>query len=86
MIYSNQKEAKNEQFKPLTGVYLSIKSGIIGFGIVAAFIILTKILAFAVNSAKNFNFDLNDLILSFWGFIILSFIVFAAENKNENKR
>ncbi len=86
MIYSNHKTTKSEQYKPFTGLYISIKGGIVGFGIIASLIILTKLLSFTVNSTKNISFDLNDFILSFWGFLILSFIVFAAENKNENKR
>ena len=82
MIYSNQKSNKKELYKPLTGFYQSIKGGIIGFGIISMLIILTKLLSFSLNSSKNFNFNLVDLILSFWGFLILSFIVFAVENKD----
>lgn len=85
MLYSNQKATKKEIYNHFTGIYTSIKGGIIGFVIIAALIILTKLLSLSVSSAKNFTFDLNDFIISFWGFIILSFIVFTAENKSEKK-
>ena len=81
MIYSNQKSNKKELYKPITGIFLSIKGGIVGFGIISTLIILSKLLSFSLNSSKNFNFELTDFILSFWGFIVLSFIVFAVENK-----
>lgn len=85
MIYFDQKTAKSETYKPLNGIYISLKGGIVGFAIIATLIILTKLLSLSVNSAKSFNFDINDLVMSFWGFIILSFIIFAKENKNEEK-
>lgn len=81
MIYSNQKSNKKELYKPLTGIFLSIKGGIIGFSIISTLIILTKLLSISLNSSKNFNFDLTDFVISLWGFIVLSFIVFAVENK-----
>lgn len=55
-------------------IFSSLKSGIFAFSIVLTFTELFKILA--VSSKTNINFEIsgNDLIFSFWAFIVISFI------------
>ncbi len=65
-----------------SNIWSAIRSGIIGFLIVFSLIIITKSLSASIKGLININFSVNDLIISSWGFIIFSFIVFAGKNKN----
>jgi hypothetical protein len=71
----------NKDTSPISGIYASIKSGIVGFLIVFSLIILTKLISLSVNDVKIFSLSINDFILSFWGFIVFSFIVFISNNR-----
>ena len=84
MLYSNSKLRKKELFKPIIGVYISFRSGIAGFTLVFCLILVSKVLWVITEPAKSFNIDLNDIIISMWGFLIFSFVVFAVNNKNGN--
>lgn len=56
---------------------LSFKGGIGGFIIVFSLIILTKLIALSIQEANIFAIESTDFIISFWGFIIVSFIQFS---------
>lgn len=56
---------------------LSFKGGIGGFIVVFLLIILTKLMAFSIQEASIFTIESIDFIISFWGFIIVSFIQFS---------
>jgi uncharacterized membrane protein YjjP (DUF1212 family) len=64
----------------------SFKHGIQGFFIVFTLIIFAKFLAVSVNSIKDFSLGINDFILCFWAFMILSFIAFAGRYKRIKKQ
>ena len=73
--------SKNHIIGSFSGIFSSIKSGLIGFSIVFLLIVFTKLLSISTDSSKLFSLGINDLVLSLWGFIIMSFIVFASKNK-----
>ncbi len=80
-VLFSEKVLDNNIATPISGIYAALKSGVAGFLIVFSLIILTKLLSLSVNNIEIFSLDLNDFILSFWGFIILSFVVFISSNK-----
>lgn len=57
-------------------IFLSIKSGIFAFAIVFSFSIISKSLAYSLGTTKVFSININDVIFSFWAFLIFSFITF----------
>lgn len=72
---------------PIETYFESFRSGSFGFLIVLSLIILSKLLSFSINSVEYFSISINDFIFSFWGFIILSFVVFISkikDTKDEN--
>lgn len=70
-----------------TEILLSaFKHGIQGFFIVFTLIIFSKLLALSANSLKVFSLGINDFILCFWAFIILSFSAFAGRYKKIKKQ
>ncbi len=58
-------------------IFLSLKSGIFAFSIVLILLSITKLLALSVGSSDNFVLNLNDIIYSFWAFLVISFIEIA---------
>ncbi len=59
----------------------SISVGLYGFAIVMTLIILTKLLAFSIGTKEIFELNINDVLFSFWGFLILSFARFVTYYK-----
>lgn len=57
-------------------IFLAVKSGIFAFAVVFSFSILSKSLAYSLGSAKFFSININDVLFSFWAFLIFSFIAF----------
>jgi hypothetical protein len=66
-------------------VFDSIKSGVKGFFIVFSLVILTKFLSTNLIHIKEFSFSISDFVISFWGFIILSFVIFVSHIKDPRK-
>ncbi len=60
----------------ISELLLSLKSGIFAFAVVFTFSIISKSLAYSLGSAKIFAVNINDVIFSFWAFLIFSFIAF----------
>lgn len=58
-------------------LFFSIKSGIFAFSIVLILCSIFKILAVSSSSITHFEISGNDLIYSFWAFIVISFIELA---------
>lgn len=58
-------------------ILISIKSGINGALILFGLQILGKLLSIFTIPGKDFYVTINDIIISFWGFLIVSFIVSA---------
>ena len=81
MLYSNQKVGKKELFVPVRALYFSLKSGVIGFTLIFFLILVSKLLLVITVPNGIFTINFNDIILSSWGFLIFSFIVFAVNNK-----
>ena len=81
MHYTNQNVRRKELFRPITGFYSSFKSGLLGFVVIFGLIIISKVLLFVTNPAKNIIININDYIFSSWGFLIVSFIVFTVKNR-----
>lgn len=79
---SKEDSLKNLRTTSFSCIIESIKSGIMGFLVVIILIASTKFLSSSINPHKYFNLGINDLVLSFWGFIIISFVVFAGKNKD----
>lgn len=74
-------EAKSETIKSKDSaisyekkILSSLKSGIFAFSIVLTFTALFKLLAISSKPISNFEITSNDLIFSFWAFIVISFI------------
>ncbi|MEE9430503.1 MAG: hypothetical protein V3V16_05640 [Melioribacteraceae bacterium] len=65
----------------ITSVITSLRVGSFGFAIVLSLIIITKLLAFSIGSKELFMLNLNDILISSWGFIILSFSKFISYQK-----
>ena len=59
----------------------SINTGLYGFAIVMTLLIFTKLLAFVAGAKEVFELSLNDVIFSFWGFLVLSFARFVTYYK-----
>ena len=79
---SKENSLENLKTTSFSGILESFKSGIIGFLVVIILIASTKFLSSSINPHKYFDLGINDLVLSFWGFIIISFVVFAGKNKD----
>ena len=74
-------EAKTESFTQKISsitterkIINSFKSGIFAFSIVLVLCSMFKVLAVTAKSTSNFEITGNDLIFSFWAFIVISFI------------
>ncbi len=73
-ILSNiSKENEARKGTPGKTILPSINVGLYGFTIVMTLIILTKLLAFAAGTKEIFELNINDVLFSFWGFLVLSF-------------
>lgn len=70
---------------PIETYLESFKSGSFGFLIVLSLIILSKLFSFATNSVQYFSISINDVIFSFWGFVVLSFVVFISKIRNSDE-
>ena len=62
-------------------IITSFKVGTFGFAIVLSLIIVMKLLAFSTGAKEIFALNTNDIVISSWGFIILSFSRFIAFHK-----
>jgi len=82
-FYSLQEISEKNPAKSISSISNSVKSGLRGFFLVFIVILLTKLLAYSVEESLMFNLGINDIVLSLWGFIIFSFVVFASNNKNK---
>jgi hypothetical protein len=81
-IISGVSEQQHPQtIKTENTIISSINVGLYGFAIVMSIIILTKLLAFSVGAKEVFELNINDVIFSFWGFLILSFARFVTYYK-----
>lgn len=58
-------------------ILFSIKAGINCALILFTLLVFTKLLLFFTLPGKEFYITPNDLIISFWGFLIVSFIISA---------
>ncbi len=84
MQYLNQKVRKIELTKPIRGLFASLKSGMVGFILLFTLILVFKLLFLFTDPTKSLNINFNDLLISSWGFIIFSFIVFVEKNRSNN--
>ena len=75
------KKHNSEAFNNKTAILSSFNAGLYGFAIVISIIILTKLLAFSVGTKEIFELNINDVIFSFWGFLVLSFSRFVTYYK-----
>lgn len=78
--YGNESINDENKSTQITGIFSSIKSGIIGFVVFFLLLLGAKILSYSTSG--NFTIGLNDIVISFWGFLIVSFSVFVGINKN----
>ncbi|PID62953.1 MAG: hypothetical protein CR986_00560 [Ignavibacteriae bacterium] len=60
--------------------FTAFYSGIMISLLTLSLIILAKFFAFLSDSVTTFLVEKNDLIITFWSFIIISFIVFLVNN------
>ncbi len=75
-------DSKNQEtIKNANTILSSINTGLYGFAIVMSIIIITKLLAFVAGTKEIFELNINDVTFSFWGFLVLSFVRFAAYHK-----
>jgi hypothetical protein len=62
-----------------------ISSGFFGFALFFTILLITKLLASYFGTMPNFNVDINDVILSSIGFVLMALIKFL-ENINERNQ
>ncbi|MCP5062447.1 MAG: hypothetical protein GY936_08295 [Ignavibacteriae bacterium] len=62
-------------------IITSLRVGAFGFAIVLSLIIVMKLLAFSTGAKEFFVLNTNDIVISSWGFIILSFSRFISFHK-----
>lgn len=62
-------------------IITSLRVGTFGFAIVLSLIIVMKLLAFSTGAKEFFVLNTNDIVISSWGFIILSFSRFISFHK-----
>lgn len=74
---SNSGILKNFIFKP-------IKSGFLGFASFLIVLLITKFISYVIGTIDQFNFELDDLILSSIGFVLL-FLIRFLENFSEKE-
>lgn len=84
MQYLSQKVRKIELTKPIRGYFTSLKSGLVGFTLLFTLIIFAKLVLLFIDPTKGLSINLNDLVISSWGFLICSFVVFIEKNRNNN--
>ena len=77
LLKSSSNETDTNKLSIYLSILISIKSGINGAMILFALLVSAKLLSFFTTSGKDFYITANDLIISFWGFAIVSFIVLA---------
>jgi hypothetical protein len=77
LLKSRTNETNTNKLSIFLSILISIKSGINGAMILFGLLVSAKLLSFFTTSGKDFNITVNDLIISFWGFAIVSFIVLA---------
>jgi len=79
-LYGEETLNENTNPGPIVGILTSLKSGVVGFIIFFILLLGAKLLSYSTNGM--FTIELNDFIISFWGFLIISFSVFVGINKN----
>lgn len=77
LLKSSTTESDTTKLSIFESILISIKAGINGALILFALLVSTKLLSFFASSDKIFYISVNDLVISFWGFAIVSFIVLA---------
>lgn len=58
----------------LNFIYYPIRAGLFGFSLFFTTIFLSKYIGFAVKNSNEFRIDINDVVLSLLGFILLGLI------------
>ncbi len=84
------RESNSSSEKKVTepGIFLSyivnpIKSGIFGFSAFFSILLVTKLFSYWIGTYDNFTVDLDDVILSVIGFILVFLIKFLENFKQE---
>ncbi len=77
-------ESSNNNLSIYKSILISIKAGINGALILFTLLESAKFLSYFSISNKGFYISANDLIISFWGFTIVSFIVLAGLFKDSD--
>jgi hypothetical protein len=76
-INLNAIKSETNKLSIFESILISIKSGINDALILFGLLILGKLLSIFTIPGKDFYVTINDIIISFWGFLIVSFIVSA---------
>lgn len=84
-LFIREKLLTSAVSTPIETYFESFKSGSFGFLIVLSLIIISKLFAFSLSSIEHFSISINDIVFSFWGFIVLSFVVFISKIKNNQE-
>lgn len=84
-LFIREKLLTSAVSTPIETYFESFKSGSFGFLIVLSLIIISKLFAFSLSSVEHFAISINDVVFSFWGFIVLSFVVFIGKIKNSQE-
>lgn len=81
-IFSVEKNRTRANNAPINfkGVFKSLLFGIITFLIILVFIVLSKAISYSFGVKENLILETQDYIISLWGFLIISFTVFAKNN------
>ena len=60
----------------------SFIAGGLGFFLFFCLLLLAKTVVFTFNIRETLTISTNDFIISFWGFLIFSFIMFVSKNRS----
>lgn len=80
----NKSKVRNFTYK---FVWQPLKSGVVGFAAFFTVLVITKLLSYLIGTRDVFTIEIEDLTVSFIGFILLFLFTFVEQfkDKRENK-
>ena len=80
-INNNKTIDSEDKLDILPSIFAATRSGLIGFLVVFSLILISKFLFNSINGFLEIASSTRDLVISSWGFLVISFIVFTSKNR-----
>ncbi len=82
-VFSSKEKNDNTKKQLNAFVFAPFSSGLFGFALFFTILLFTKLIAFWIGSMPKFDIDINDVILSGIGFVLMA-VIKILENFQKN--